>query len=145
MLTIQKTAWEIMIADAEKTFPDECCGFFFGREDEKRRMIKKVLVVDNSKEGDKRRRFEIAPRDYLKAETFAEENDLTLLGVYHSHPNTPAIPSETDRISAQPYFSYLIISVFDGAFSHARSWQLNEELKFDEEKLNSELFINQTK
>jgi proteasome lid subunit RPN8/RPN11 len=145
MLNIQKTAWEIMIADAEKTFPDECCGFFFGGEEGERRVIKKVLVVDNSKQGDKRRRFEIAPKDYLKAEAFADEHDLTLLGVYHSHPNTPAIPSETDRVSAQPYFSYLIISVFDGEFSHARSWQLNDDFKFEEEKLNNELFINQTK
>ena len=112
MIHIDPKAMEIMIADAERTFPDECCGFFFGKEAGDNRFINAITVVDNSKEGDKRRRFEISPQDYLKAEIFADENGLTLLGVYHSHPNSPAIPSEHDRISAQPYFSYIIFFCF---------------------------------
>ena len=104
-----------------------------------------VLVVDNSKEGDKRRRFEIAPKDYLKAEAFAEEKGLQFLGVYHSHPNSPAIPSAYDRMAAQPYFSYIIISVFDGEFSHIRSWQLNDDMQFEVENINNKLFIHQIK
>src|SRR6476661_961273 len=102
MLHIDPKAMEEMIADAERTFPDECCGFFFGKEEGDKRIISTITVVDNSKEGDKRRRFEISAGDYLKAENFADENGLSLLGVYHSHPNSPAIPSELDRISAQP-------------------------------------------
>jgi proteasome lid subunit RPN8/RPN11 len=145
MIHIESTAWELMMADAERIFPDECCGFFFGTEEDDKRVVRKVMVVDNSKEGDKRRRFEIAPKDYMKAETFADDHGLSLLGVYHSHPNSPAIPSEQDRIAAQPYFSYIIISVFDGAFSHTRSWQLNENFQFEEEKIKTELFNHQTK
>ena len=144
MLHIDPKAMEIMIADAERTFPDECCGFFFGKEEGDKRFINAITVVDNSKEGDKRRRFEISPQDYLKAENFADENNLTLLGVYHSHPNSPAIPSEYDRISAQPYFSYIIISVFDGRYSHARSWQLNDHYQFEEEKIKNQSFVTQT-
>ena len=143
MLHIDPKAMEEMIKDAERTFPDECCGFLFGKEEEDKRFISAVTVVDNSKEGDKRRRFEISARDYLKAESFADENDLTLLGVYHSHPNSPAIPSEHDRISAQPYFSYIIISAFDGRYSHARSWQLNDQYQFEEEKIKTQSFNTQ--
>ena len=79
----------------------------------------------------------------MQAENFAEENGLTLLGVYHSHPNSPAIPSEHDRISAQPYFSYIILSVFDGKYSHARSWQLNDDYQFEEEKIKNQSLITQ--
>jgi proteasome lid subunit RPN8/RPN11 len=145
MIHIEPTALEEMIADAERSFPDECCGFFFGTEAHGDRTVKEILAVDNSKEGDKKRRFEIAPRDYLKAEAFAEEKGLTLIGVYHSHPNSPAIPSALDRAAAQPYFSYIIISVFDGGFSHIRSWQLNDNLQFDVEKIDNQLFIHQIK
>lgn len=137
MLLIEHKPLNEMVADAVETFPDECCGFFFGREEGEERIITKTQVVNNAKEGDKRRRFEIASKDYLKAEAFAEEHQLQLLGVYHSHPNHPAIPSEHDRVAAQPYFSYIIISVKDKKFADIRSWQLNEKTQFEEEKIHS--------
>lgn len=135
MLNIESTPLEEMIKDAVKTFPDECCGFLFGKEENENRTVIKIQVVDNAKEGDKRRRFVISPKDYLKAEQFAELNNLQLIGVYHSHPNHPAIPSEHDRVAAQPFFSYIILSVINNEFDHIRSWQLNAESQFEEEKI----------
>jgi len=145
MLVIEQTPLNEMLQDGLQTFPDECCGFFFGKETGEGRIILKSLVVNNSKEGDKRRRFEISPKDYLNAERFADENELQLLGVYHSHPNHPAIPSEHDRVAAQPYFSYIIISVKENEIADIRSWQLNEDFQFEEEKINNQLFIIQNK
>lgn len=134
MLTIDPLVQRKMYDDATDTFPDECCGFFFGSEDgEGNRHITEVLVVNNSKEGDKRRRFVISAKDYLHAELFAEEAGLQLLGVYHSHPNHPAIPSEHDRVAAQPWFSYIIISVMDSRIDAVRSWRLNDDFQFEEE------------
>lgn len=137
MISIYPEAGDLMSKDATGSYPDECCGFFFGSEDEEgNRKVTDILVVHNSKEGDKRRRFAIAPKDYLKAEQFAEENQLQLLGVYHSHPNHPAIPSEHDRLAAQPYFSYIILSVSENEINTIRSWRLNDEFQFTEEKMN---------
>jgi proteasome lid subunit RPN8/RPN11 len=133
MIRIERQALDEMIHDAVQSFPDECCGFFFGTEEGDNRRVEKIQVVNNSKEGDKRRRFEIAPRDYLKAEQYADEQGLQLLGVYHSHPNHPAMPSEHDRVAAQPYFSYVIISIMEGRADAVRSWRLNDDEKFDEE------------
>jgi proteasome lid subunit RPN8/RPN11 len=144
MLMIGEKPLEEMYKDALQSFPDECCGFFFGKESGTERKITDILVVNNSKEGDKRRRFEIAPRNYMNAERFAEENNLRFLGIYHSHPKHPAIPSEHDRVAAQPYFSYVIISVDDKEIKHIRSWQLNDYLQFEEETIENQL-INQHK
>ena len=135
MLNVEQTPLDDMIGDAVKTFPDECCGFLFGKEESNSRTVTKIQVVNNAKEGDKRRRFVISAKDYLKAEQFAEENDLRLIGVYHSHPNHPAIPSEHDRVAAQPFFSYIILSVINNEFDHIRSWQLNEQQQFEEENI----------
>jgi proteasome lid subunit RPN8/RPN11 len=127
-----------MLKDAVQAFPDECCGFLFGTEDEAgNRTISAIQVVNNAKEGDKRRRFVIAPLDYLKAEQYADEQQLTLLGVYHSHPNHPAIPSEHDRVAAQPFFSYIIISVLEGKIGPVRSWRLNDDSQFEEETVGN--------
>jgi len=135
MLVVEQIPLDEMIKDAVGTFPDECCGFLFGKEENDSRTVIKIQVVDNAKEGDKRRRFVISAKDYLNAEQFADANNLQLIGVYHSHPNHPAIPSEHDRVAAQPYFSYIILSVMNGEFDHIRSWQLNEQQQFEEEKI----------
>jgi proteasome lid subunit RPN8/RPN11 len=145
MILFEPQALEIMVDDALSTFPDECCGFFFGRETGAERLVTQALVVDNAKKGDKRRRFEISPRDYLKAEALADERGLTLLGVYHSHPNHPALPSETDRLSAQPFFSYLIFSVMERKLAAVRSWRLNEAQQFEEETVNHDSLIKKYK
>jgi proteasome lid subunit RPN8/RPN11 len=141
MIIIEPQAKQLMTADAVKTFPDECCGFLFGIEKRDERLITDILIVNNVKEGDKKRRFEISPKDYMKAEQYAEKNNLQLLGVYHSHPNHPAIPSEHDRAAAQPWFSYIIISVINENVDTIRSWRLNENNQFEEEKLPGYQFI----
>jgi proteasome lid subunit RPN8/RPN11 len=134
MIVLEPDVQKIIVQDAVDTFPDECCGFLYGHEDSNgRRLITQARVVMNVKEGDKRRRFEISPQDYLEAEKYAEEQQLELLGVYHSHPNHPATPSEHDRAAAQPFFSYLIISVNNKAPGPIRSWRLNDDWQFEEE------------
>jgi proteasome lid subunit RPN8/RPN11 len=134
MIAIENTAIQTIIKDAEQTYPDECCGFLFGHEKGEERKIVFAFPVINSKEGDRRRRFEVSALDYMKAERLADEKKLTLLGVYHSHPNHPSVPSETDRQSAQPWFSYIILSLRNGKFSSIQSWRLNDESQqFDEE------------
>lgn len=115
------------------TSDEECCGFFFGYEADQRRTITDIMRVNNTSRNDKQRSFEIAPKDYLRAENFADRYNLQLLGVYHSHPNYPAIPSDYDRVAAQPNFSYIILSVMNKHFEAIRSWNLNSNLQFQEE------------
>ena len=139
MIRFKEEAMEQMVEDAVNTFPEECCGFLFGTEQGEVRTISRIFIVNNAKEGDRRRRFIISPQDYMRAEALADGNDLQLLGIYHSHPNHPAIASEHDRVAAQPYFSYVIISVMDREPADIRSWQLNDELQFEEETVDHSL------
>jgi len=136
MLFIDENPRKDMISDAISRFPDECCGFMFGTETGDKRYITEIKVVKNAREGDKHNRYEISAGDYLEAERYSLVNNLSILGIYHSHPNHPPIASETDRLAAQPYFSYLIISVVERNFSEWRSWKLNQENKFEEELIN---------
>jgi proteasome lid subunit RPN8/RPN11 len=134
-LLLHTEAKAVIEADARACFPDECCGFFYGRKDGSQRIVTQAKPVVNAKEGDKRRRFEIHPIDYMKAERYAIENGLDLLGVYHSHPLHPAIPSEHDREVAFPEFSYIIASVQPDAVEAITSWRLNEARQFDPEEV----------
>jgi proteasome lid subunit RPN8/RPN11 len=129
---LQPTALETMVSHARETYPEECCGFFYGIQGENR-MVSLAVPVDNQKQENRRRRFEISPLDYMKAEQFADENHLTLLGVYHSHPDHSAIPSQHDLLQAVPFFSYIIVSVKQGEVAEVKSWQLNDAGTFEEE------------
>ncbi len=136
-ITIEEKALDVMYKHGRAAFPDECCGFLYGNEKEGR-FIELAIPVTNSKEGDQRRRFEISPLDYMKAERYALENDTTLLGVYHTHPQHPAIASVHDLEKAMPYFSYVIISVMDGKEADVKSWKLyDDKREFYEEQVNT--------
>lgn len=124
--TLDQTAEQIIREHGEKDFPNECVGFLYGTEKDGIRNIKLARPIINSKEGDQKRRFEVSPIDYMKAEQYALLNDTTLIGVYHSHPQHPAIPSEHDLKQALPFFSYIIVSVLDGKSDKLFSWRLNE-------------------
>ena len=143
MIFVESKTYGIMNEDALKTYNDECCGFLFGSENQAGdRIISDVVVVTNSSGENKNRRFVISPKDYLKAEQYALSNGLDLIGVYHSHPDHPAIPSEHDRVAAQPWFSYIIISVDKNGIHDTRSWRLNEESIFEEEFFSAQLSTN---
>jgi proteasome lid subunit RPN8/RPN11 len=77
--------------------------------------------------------------EYLNAERYAAENNLKLLGFYHSHLDHPAIPSESDRLAAYPELSYVIVSVTNRRFKDIRSWRLNTSAGFDEELINDHI------
>jgi proteasome lid subunit RPN8/RPN11 len=144
MIVIEPAALTQMKTHALIIFPDECCGFLYGVEQKDgTRTISVIREVNNSKPGDKRRRFEITAKDYMQAEQFAIDSGFLLLGIYHSHPNHPAVASEHDRVAAQPYFSYVIMSVMQRHIDHIRSWRLNEASQFEEESF-SPVHLNQS-
>jgi proteasome lid subunit RPN8/RPN11 len=139
---LEQTVVDYINQHGLEAFPNECCGFLYGHETDGR-IITEAVRVSNSKDGDQRRRFEISPMDYMKAERYALENDTTLLGIYHSHPKHPAIASEHDLAKAMPYFSYVIISVMEDDVEDIKSWKLkDEERAFLEEKVEIISLVN---
>ncbi len=138
-IIVSREAETVIRHHGREAFPNECCGFLYGKED-KERIVLLAIPVANNKEGDQKRRFEISPFDYMKAEQYALKNNLQLLGVYHSHPNHPAIASKHDLAVAMPYFSYVIVSVMDGEAVGLKSWRLTEapEKSFQEEAIKTE-------
>ncbi len=125
-------------AHGEQAYPEEGAGFLLGAySDNGKREITAIFPLANSREDEARHnRYLITPEDYLKAELAAEKLGLSLIGVFHSHPDHPNRPSEFDREWAQPFFSYIITSVQSGKAVESRSWRLIEDrTKFEEEEI----------
>jgi proteasome lid subunit RPN8/RPN11 len=117
----------------EAAYPGEGAGFLLGADG----AVNDVLPLDNAREEEARyNRFLLTPEDYLKAEMKAMEMGVDLIGVFHSHPDCPNVPSEYDREWAQPFFSYIISRVDQGKTVSHRSWRLQEDRsKYDEEEI----------
>ena len=125
-------------AQGEQTYPEEGVGFLLGDYAENgARTVTSIFPLANAREDEARHnRYLITPEDYLKAELAAEGLGLSLIGVFHSHPDHPNRPSEFDREWAQPFFSYIITSVHSGKAVESRSWRLTEDRsKFEEEEI----------
>ena len=133
MLVIPNHLLEQMNAHVEKAYPEEGAGFLIGEEGE----VKEIIALSNAREdGARQNRFLFTPQDYLNAELTAEGLGLSLIGVFHSHPDCPNVPSEYDREWAQPFFSYIITRVNEGKAVHSRSWRLMEDRsKYEEEEI----------
>jgi len=133
MLVVPARLIEQMNTHVEKAYPEEGAGFLIGEAGE----VREILALANSREdGARHNRFLFTPQDYLQAEWKADELGLSLIGVFHSHPDSPNIPSEYDREWAQPFFSYIITRVDHGKAVNSRSWRLLEDRsKYEEEKI----------
>jgi proteasome lid subunit RPN8/RPN11 len=138
MLSLSKDVLAQIHAHGEDAYPEEGAGFLLGA-DGSERAVKIILPLVNSREDAARHnRYLITPEDYLKAELEADRLGLSLIGVFHSHPDHPNRPSEFDRDWAQPFFSYIITSVDSGKAIESRSWRLLEDRsQFVEEKIQT--------
>jgi len=124
-------------AHAESHYPEEGAGLILGDEVGDRREARELLPLPNRREAAERRhRYEIDPLDTLAAEDQADALGLRIIGVFHSHPDHPAAPSQTDLHFAVPWYSYLITSVRSGRAHESRVWRLDEsEAGMQEEQL----------
>jgi proteasome lid subunit RPN8/RPN11 len=128
-LRIRVSCAEEIRAHGAEAYPNECCGALLGRDAESghAREIIEVLPLINRREDSPQNRFAVSPRDVIEAEKSASKRDLKIVGWYHSHPDHPARPSEYDRESAWPWYSYIIVSVRDGVALEMASWRLAED------------------
>ena len=113
MLTMTKDDYEKILAHCKEGLPNEACGLIGGTKDGDEKHIKKVYLLTNIDESNEH--FSMDPKEQLKAIKDMRANGLTPLGNWHSHPETPARPSQEDiRLAYDSTASYLILSLMDG-------------------------------
>jgi proteasome lid subunit RPN8/RPN11 len=119
-------------AHLEMGYPHEACGVLLGQGD----TVTEVAPADNTRTDSAHNRYLIDPLVYMKIERNADKRGLAVLGIYHSHPDCPARPSQFDLDHAWPSLSYMIVSVVKGKVAETLSWQLRDDRSaFDEEKV----------
>lgn len=111
---------------AKETYPRECCGFMLGEFEPGGAQVRQIRRATNQT-GDRADRFIISGEEYAQADAAAAEAGQEIIGVYHSHPDWPAIPSQTDMDSAWEEVYYLIAAMHHGMPLNTAVWHLAED------------------
>jgi proteasome lid subunit RPN8/RPN11 len=109
-----------------EAYPEEGCGFLLGTvTDDGDNRVVAIRRAENRQSDRRARRYQLTADDYRAADEAAQEQGLDVVGIYHSHPDHPAEPSETDLDEATfPGYTYVIVSVHDGTPDDLTAWTL---------------------
>jgi proteasome lid subunit RPN8/RPN11 len=136
-VSIRRASFEAMVAQAEREFPFECCGFIIG--DDSVEEVRPITNIQNRMHAadaaafprDARTAFLMEPKEHLAVMNEIDRRKLELRVVYHSHPDHDAYFSATDRAQAcsfdpsepdYPDTVYVVLSVRAGKFARAAAF-----------------------
>lgn len=134
---IKRASMDLIVAQAERESPDECCGFIIG--DGRVEEVRPIANIQNHKHAedpaafprDARTAFLMDPRQHLAVMNEIDDRELRLKIVYHSHPEHDAYFSDTDRRQAcsfdpdepdYPDTAYVVMSIMGGKFRRAAAF-----------------------
>jgi [CysO sulfur-carrier protein]-S-L-cysteine hydrolase len=141
---ISRSNMDLIVAQAEREFPYECCGFIIGDDSiEAVRPITNVQNAQHTKDPntftrDARTAFLMDPKEHLAVMREIDDRKLALKIVYHSHPDHEAYFSATDRRQAcsfdpdypdYPETSYVVLSIIGRKFHRAAAFVWDPAVK----------------
>lgn len=137
MITIAEKQLAEIREHGVRDYPYECCGLLLGHFEAERKLVTETYPISNAREESaKRNRFLITPEELIKGERYARQHDLEVVGFYHSHPDSPAVPSQYDLEHAWPTYSYIIVSTSADRAEDLFSWEQEaDRARFNQEKI----------
>lgn len=134
MLYLKEDDYQIILNHSVEGLPDEACGLIAGSIDGEDKKIKKVYPLTNMDASNEH--FSMDPKEQLKAVKDMRENELTLIGNFHSHPESPSRPSEEDkRLAFDSSVDYLILSLQDRENPVLKAFLIDKDKNVKEEPI----------
>ncbi|MGE3269685.1 MAG: Mov34/MPN/PAD-1 family protein [Chloroflexota bacterium] len=119
MVQVCRSVYQAMLAHVLETPTLESCGLLSGKQGRITRLFQATNVAEN-----KAVRYEAEPLDVRRILEEIDEAGEEHLGIYHSHPNSQAYPSATDRRLAAYDVHYIVISLRNRHRPEARAFQI---------------------
>lgn len=122
-LYLTQSQLQQMITHVDDALPNEACGFLAGLSG----RVLQVYPVTNVEKSAVRFRMDAA--EQIRSITKIEQAGWNILGIFHSHPCGPQIPSEIDRgqADAYPQTVCVILSRIGPGLWHPRGFQMNNQ------------------
>lgn len=121
-MKIPKAVYDEMITHAKSTYPQEACGFVVG----KNQQASYFMAIENMDHSSVT--YTMDPKAQMKAFKKISQDGLDLIGIFHSHVASEAVPSQTDKKMAfYPDVSYLIVSLANMDKPDLKSYQIADD------------------
>lgn len=109
-------------ADSEK--PNESCAILFGKMENQKTIVEDIFLTKNTDESPVN--FTISNEQLIKCYKTAEEKNMEVVGIFHSHPNSVAYPSETDKKFM--YSNPVVWVIYSGMSDEFRAYVLEPDV-----------------
>ena len=98
-----------LIKEAKRAYPNEACGILAGGKDQRIEAVYPLTNIEPSSAT-----YFADPKEQVQVMKQLREEGREIVGIYHSHPDGEAYPSERDvELALWPDSFYLIISLKD--------------------------------
>ena len=142
MLKFQSSDYDEIRRHGEEIYPYECCGILLGIFEGDNRVVRSTIRCGNTRTDSPQNRYNIDPRELVRAQREAHEHGLDIVGFYHSHPDHPARWSPTDYNEAHWIgCSYVITSVEKGKAKLTNSFALTGSGEEDKALVDEEVVV----
>lgn len=123
-ITLSTSQIQVLSSHAKKQKPDESCALLLGHIQDDKVVVKDVLLTDNVEKSPVS--FTISPEQTLQGYQRAQKNNMEIVGIFHSHPDSEARPSSTDQkyMETNPY----VWVIFSGLTNEFKAFVLESKI-----------------
>lgn len=134
MIYLKKTDYQAIVEYGKKGLPDEACGLLAGRMQNGIRIVERVYYLKNIERSPEH--FSMDPLEQLEAVRDMRNNGWSMIGNFHSHPETPARPSGEDKkLAFDSKIRYFILSLADRERPDLRAFSITDHETVLEEEI----------
>jgi len=94
-IIITESQKKLLFRHVDNEKPNESCAILFGMIDGQKTTVKEIFFTENIDKSPVN--FTISNEQLIKCYKTAEEKKMEVVGIFHSHPNSEAYPSDTDK------------------------------------------------
>jgi proteasome lid subunit RPN8/RPN11 len=123
-IILTKSQKHLLSNHAEHENPNESCAILFGKDSEDEEKVEKIFLTKNIEQSPVN--FTISAEQRLEADKMERESNLKIIGIFHSHPDSKAYPSSTDKKFME--LNPVVWIIFSGLSKEFRAYILESEI-----------------
>ncbi len=123
-IILTKLQKQILSDHADNEKPNESCAILFGTEEKEKLKVEEIFLTKNTDQSPVN--FTISAEQRLEADKIERESQLKIIGIFHSHPDSTAYPSNTDKkfMDLNP----VVWIIFSGISKDFKAYVLESEI-----------------
>ena len=90
-IILKQSDKKLLAQYSENQKPNEACAILFGKDNQ----VLDIFLTENIEESPLN--FTISNEQLIEGYNIAEKKKMDVIGIFHSHPNSDAFPSNTDK------------------------------------------------